>query len=319
MKYAFLGLAFLCNFAIADCNSDSKLLDKIIVQSDSTKRTAAQDGYRITEYQDQNYCLLLKQQANDTLLALLYNKNNETHHLIENFKKITTSPDNKMVAVFASEPYTGVPGGQHLYFFDQHGAVDIDEKIIARIDSEQYKMYFTADSKKFIIMTYDDYMDFFYYVDLSRRVLIKNESSMKVRSKVRDYGLWVTDFRVIDEDHIMVTLEDNSIRYYYKADLLWQKNLNKERKDRVIAVGNKYIVTVTADDSIYYFSRHDGTEYKIMSDQTTEFSLHERLDPNDVRWVEENKLVAVISVDGKDRVFYFDFTNKNITEKRSDD
>lgn len=87
MKYGFLGFTLLCNYAAADCDINSKLPEQVIIQSGSETRTAAQEGFFNTGYKDKNYCLLLKNISDDTSIALIYNKNNNTHNLIPNFKK----------------------------------------------------------------------------------------------------------------------------------------------------------------------------------------------------------------------------------------
>lgn len=97
-------------------------------------------------------------------------------------------------------------------------------------------MFFTADSKKFIIHTNDDYMKFFYSVNLPQLVMTKNDSSSTVTSKVRDLGIWITDFRIIDDNDILVTLEDNSIIYYSNTEVLWKKQIDNEKSSVYLAL-----------------------------------------------------------------------------------
>lgn len=309
MKYFLLGLFIVSRFAFANCGSDVEVSGEIT--SGQKELTVIQAGFSVAAYQDNNYCLLLKDNADNSTSAILFNKGNKSYYSVSNFKKITSSPNNYFVAIFASEPYSGKQMGQSLHLFDQNGAVEIIGDIDERVDSEQYKMYFTADSKKLLLMTVDENMNFFYSLDLQRMILSKNHSSKAVK-KV-DY--WPLAFNIIDDDSILIMKEDYSLQYHYKGSLLWEKKLNKDLAQRVIGVGNNYVVTVAVDDSIHYFSRRDGAEYKIMSDKSVGFSLHSSIDPNDVRWVEDNKLVAIIRIDGNERIFYLDFSRKEIKEQ----
>lgn len=316
MKYIPLVLLLCSGWAAASCHLDNNLLDRISVQQQGSTKTAAQLGFHITHFLNEHYCLLLKQD-NEREIALLYNKNNQSHILLDNFEKIRTSPDEQTVAVFTSRPYAGAQAGQKLYFFDKNGTIDMAGYLSDRVNPEQFTMYFTADSKTMILMTHDDDTDFYYAADLNNKTITKNTSLGTVREDLRQYPGYLKSFEVIDNDEAFAITPDYTFRYYKNGTLLWQKKVTKDRKDKTIAIGNKYVVTVTTAESIHFFSRKDGTEYKIMLNRIPEFSLHERLDPNNVRWVSDNKLVAMFSFGAQDRVFYFDFDTLSVTEDKT--